>query len=198
MISKLWVAFLVLSFVFGAITGRIDAVAAAAAKGAAESVTLVIGIAGIMSLWSGMMELVRASGLAGKIARILRPLLRPLFGEAARDRQAMETVSANVTANLLGLSNAATPIGLQAADRLHAICGRSGAPDPVLTLIALNTASIQLVPATVAAVRAGYGASNPYDIMPAVWGASISSVVVVLLAARILRRFWGDGKAAGK
>ncbi|MCB6366875.1 spore maturation protein A [Intestinibacillus massiliensis] len=195
MISKLWVAFLALSLVFGAMTGRLDAVSAAAAKGATEAVSLILSITGIMCLWSGVMELVSASGLAGKIASLLRPLLRPLFGKAAADREAMEAVSANVTANLLGLSNAATPIGLRAADRLYTVCGRRGAPDAVLTLIVLNTASIQLIPSTVAAVRAGYGAQNPYDIMPAVWGASVLSVLVVILASRILRKFWGTGNS---
>lgn len=104
----------------------------------------------------------------------------------------MELVSANVTANLLGLSNAATPIGLQAVSRLYDTVGRKGAPDAVLALITLNTASIQLIPSTVAAVRAGYGAVQPFDIMPAVWCASICSVAVVLLMAHMLRPFFPD------
>lgn len=198
MISKLWVIFLVLSFVLGALTGRMEAVSVAAAKGATESVSLILSITGIMCLWSGVMELVSESGLAAKIAKILQPMLRPLFGRASADREAMEAVSANVTANLLGLSNAATPIGLRAASRLYTVCGRRGTPDAVLTLIILNTASIQLVPATVAAVRASYGAANPYDIMPAVWGASIFSVVVVLSSAYVLKRFWKNPLAYEK
>lgn len=194
MISKLWVVFLILSVACGMLTGRMDAVSAAAAKGATESVTLILSITGVMCLWSGIMELVSASGLAAKIARVLQPLLRPLFGKAAEDRQAMEAVSANVTANLLGLSNAATPIGLRAASRLYTVCGRQGAPDAVLTLIILNSASIQLLPSTVAAVRAGYGGVSPFDIMPAVWGASGLSVLVVILASRLIRPLWRGGK----
>lgn len=84
----------------------------------------------------------------------------------------MELVSANVTANLLGLSNAATPLGLRAADRLYTVSGRTGSPHAVLMLIILNTTSIQLIPSTVAALRTGMGAQMPFDIMPAVWGAS--------------------------
>lgn len=192
MLSKLWVGFLALSLIFGCVTGRLDAVSAAAATGAASAVDLILKIAGLMCLWSGVMELVSASGLAGKIERMLRPALRMLFGRAAGDRKAMELVSANVTANLLGLSNAATPIGLQAVSRLYDTAGRGGSPDAVLTLITLNTASIQLIPSTVAAVRAGYGAAQPFDIMPAVWCASIGSVAVVLLMARVLRPFFPD------
>lgn len=194
MLSIVWVAFLALSLLCGTATGRLDAVTAAVGTGATESVSLAINIAGLMCFWGGVMELIRASGMAEKLSSALMPLLRPLFGEAARDKEAMELVSANVTANLLGLSNAATPLGLRAVDRLYTLSGRRGAPDSVLTLITLNTASIQIIPSTVAAIRASCGAVAPFDIMPAVWGASAASVAVVLLAARILRPFFPDGK----
>ncbi len=187
MLSAVWVGFLVLSFVCGAVQGKLENVTAAVSSGAAEAVTLALGIAGLMCFWSGIMELVRASGLAEKLSKVLSPLLRPLFGAAAEDKEAMELVSANVTANLLGLSNAATPLGLRAVNRLYTVEGKHGSPDSVLTLITLNTASIQLIPSTVAAVRAACGSASPFDIMPAVWGASIASVFVVLLSGRLLR-----------
>lgn len=195
MLSKLWVGFFVLSLLCGALTGRMEEVSAAAAVGAADAIELILKIAGLMCLWSGVMELVSASGLAAKVEIGLRPVLRRLFGRAAGDRKAMELVSANVTANLLGLSNAATPIGLQAVSRLYESAGRRGTPDSILTLIILNTASIQLIPSTVAAVRASFGAAQPFDIMPAVWCASACSVAAVLLMARALRPcFPDDGK----
>ena len=108
------------------------------------------------------MELLQASGLAERLSRLMAPVLRPLFGSASQDKQAMEAVSANVTANLLGLSNAATPLGLRASERLYVLAGRRGAPDTVLTLIVLNATSIQLIPSTVAAVRAACGAHAPF------------------------------------
>lgn len=194
MLSMVWVAFLVIALVCGALTGRLDAVTAAVGTGAGEAVTLALSIAGLMAFWSGLMELISASGLAEKLSRRLSPILRPLFGAAAHDRQAMEAVSANVTANLLGLSNAATPLGLKAADRLYTLAGRRGSPDTVLTLITLNTASIQLIPSTVAAVRAACGSQTPFDIMLPVWGASIASVAAVLLSGRLLRPFFSDEK----
>lgn len=162
-------------------------------EGAGQAVTLLLSIVGLMCFWSGLMEVIAQSGLAGQIARLLRPVLGPLFGRAAEDREAMEAVSANVTANLLGLSNASTPIGLRAAERLYAVSG--GAHDAVLTLVILNSASIQLIPSTVAAVRAALGAQSPYDIMPAIWGASAASVAVVLLAGRMLRPLFPEDKA---
>lgn len=194
MLSIIWAAFLALSLVCGAASGRLADVTAAVGTGASEAVTLAIGIAGVMAFWSGMMELLRASGLAEKLAWLLQPVLRPLFGSAAADRQAMEAVSANVTANLLGLSNAATPLGLRAADRLYALAGRRGAPDPVLTLLTLNATSIQLIPSTVAAVRTACGAQAPFDIMLPVWGASAASVAAVLLCGRLLRPVFPDEK----
>lgn len=194
MLSIIWAAFLALSLVCGAASGRLADVTAAVGTGASEAVTLAIGIAGVMAFWSGMMELLRASGLAEKLAWLLQPVLRPLFGSAAADRQAMEAVSANVTANLLGLSNAATPLGLRAADRLYALAGQRGAPDPVLTLLTLNATSIQLIPSTVAAVRTACGAQAPFDIMLPVWGASAASVAAVLLCGRLLRPVFPDEK----
>ena len=196
-LSVVWVCFLVLSLVCGVATGRLDAVTAAVSTGAAEAVTLAISIAGLMCFWSGLMELISASGLAEKLSRLLMPVLRPLFGAASRDREAMEAVSANVTANLLGLSNAATPLGLKAVDRLYTLEGRRGSPDTVLTLITLNTASIQLIPSTVAAVRGACGSAAPFDIMPAVWVASITSVAAVLISGRLMRPLFPE-KNRGK
>ncbi len=193
-LSALWVIFLVLALVCGAAAGRLAEVSAAVTTGAGEAVTLAISIAGLMCFWSGMMELMQASGLTGLLARLLMPLLRPLFGSASQDREAMEAVSANVTANLLGLSNAATPLGLRAVDRLYTLEGRRGAPDTVLTLITLNTASIQLIPSTVAAIRASCGSAAPFEIMLPVWGASIASVIAVLLCGRLLRPLFADEK----
>ncbi len=192
MLSAVWVGFLIIAFISGAMQGRLNEVTAAVTSGAAEAVALAIGIAGLMCFWSGIMEVIRASGLAEKLSEILAPALRPLFGSASKDREAMELVSANVTANLLGLSNAATPLGLRAVNRLYTIEGGRGSPDSVLTLITLNTASIQLIPSTVAAVRASCGSLSPFDIMPAVWGASIASVFVVLLSGRLLRPFFPE------
>ena len=192
MLSVVWTVFLVLALLGGIATGRTGEVTAAVTTGASEAVTLAISITGLMCFWSGMMELMQASGLAARLSRLMMPVLRPLFGSAAADKQAMEAVSANVTANLLGLSNAATPLGLQAADRLYALAGKRGAPDSVLTLIVLNATSIQLIPSTVAAIRAACGAKAPFDIMLPVWGASAASVAVVLLCGRWLRPFFSD------
>lgn len=185
----------ILSVVCGLITGRGAQVAAAAAEGAAAAVELTLSIGGMLCLWMGVMEVMRQSGLAEGLSRLLAPLLRRLFPEVAGDREIMDSISANVSANLLGLGNAATPLGLEAARRM----GRKShgvATDALCMLVVCNTASIQLIPTTVASVRAAAGCSSPFDILPAVWLASALSVGAGILACRFFARLWGG--APGK
>ena len=131
------------------------------------------------------------SGLSDGLSRLLRPVLRRLYPEFARDREVMDTISANVSANLLGLGNAATPLGIQAARQMsRRTPGR--ASDALCMLVVCNTASIQLIPTTVATVRAGAGSAAPFDILPAVWLASGLSVGVGVLACKICARIWRD------
>lgn len=189
MISIIWILLVTFSLIFAVITGQISEVSSAVAQGAAGAVTLWISLAGIMCFWSGLMELVLCSGLSEKIARLLHPVLKLILGRrVSADSEAMNKAGANITANLLGISNAATPIGLQAAERIYVLCGRKGTPKEVLQWIILNTTSIQLIPSTVAAVRSSLGAAHPFDIMPAVWGASFLSVAAALFAARVLEK----------
>ena len=185
--SYILAAFFVLALVCGGISGRMAEVSAAAMEGAGAAVELVLTMAGAMCLWCGVMELLRRSGLASSLARRLRPVLGRLLPGAARDREAMEAVSANVSANLLGLGNAATPAGIRAAKRLAEGCGGT-ASDDLCRLVVLNTASIQLVPATVASLRAAAGCETPFDILPAVWLTSLLALAAGLGMAALLRR----------
>lgn len=176
-----------LSLLFGCATGQLSAVSAAALTGAQSAVELCLSMAGAICLWSGVMTLMDRCGLSGKLAGLLRPLLRRILPNASRDRETLAALSANVSANLLGLGNAATPLGIRAATRMAQGCG-GVASDELCRLVVLNTASVQLLPTTVAAVRAGCGSAAPFDILPAVWVSSILSVSVGLLAARLLER----------
>lgn len=188
LMSKVLVVLLAAAFLFGAFTGRMAQVSQATISGAQEAVTLLLRIAGTLCFWNGLMEVMERSGLSKKIARLLRPLVNLLFGEYARDDQARQAISQNMAANLLGLGSAATPSGLRAARRLHQLAQQRGQEDHgVFLLIIINTASLQLLPTTVAAVRAGLGSGQPYDILPAVWLSSAVSVAVGVLAAKVLR-----------
>lgn len=182
-----WTGMVVLSLLFGLATGRLDAVAVAALEGAGSAVELSIAMAGTLCLWSGVMEILNVCGLSAGLARAFRPLLRRLLPRASRDPETLAAVSANVSANLLGLGNAATPLGIQAARRMAQGCDGI-ASDELCLLVVLNTASIQLLPATIASLRAAAGSQTPFDILPAVWLSSAASVAAGLAAARLLSR----------
>ena len=187
----IWTGMVVVAVLCGIWTGQEAAVAAAAAAGAQGAVELCISLAGMMCLWTGVMEIMRRSGLAEKLSRLLQPVLGLIFPQVARDREIMDSIAANVSANLLGLGNAATPLGIEAARRM----GRRSpgtASDAMCMLVVCNTASIQLIPTTVATVRSAAGSAAPFDILPAVWLASALSVGVGILACKVLARFWRD------
>lgn len=190
-LSVIWTGMVTVSVVFGLLTGRGAAVGAAAAQGCRQAVELCLGMAGVVCLWSGVMEVLKRSGLSGRLARLLHPLLGRLYPDFRGDGETMEAISANVTANLLGLGSAATPLGLRAARRMAARTP-GWASDSLCMLVVCNTASIQLLPTTVAALRGSLGCETPFDILPAVWLASAVSVTVGVLAARIGSRLWRE------
>ena len=183
-----WVLMTGISILWGTATGRAAAVSASAMEGAQAAFSLVLAIGGPLCLWSGVMEVMRRSGLAGLLADRLRPLLGKLFPSAKRDPALMEALSCNLSANLLGLGNAATPAGIRAAERLHTHNGNEPADNELCRLVVMNTASVQLLPTTVAAVRAANGAVNSFDILPAVWLSSLFSVAVGLCCAALFGR----------
>ena len=184
-----WTGMVVVSVACALLTGRGEEVAAASMEGAAAGVELCLSMAGVMCLWMGVMEAARRSGVLEGLSRLLRPVLRRLYPDFARDRQVMDLVSANVSANLLGLGNAATPLGVEAARRMS-LRTPGRASDSLCMLIVCNTASIQLIPTTVAALRAAAGSQTPFDILPAVWLSSAISVAVGITAARVMARLW--------
>lgn len=188
--SVIWTVMVAASVVCALALGRGEAVAAAALEGASAGVELCISMAGMLCLWMGVMEVMRRSGLAEGLTRLLRPVLKRLYPDFARDGKVMDAVSANVSANLLGLGNAATPLGLEAA-RGMAARSPGVASDSLCMLVVCNTASIQLIPTTVASLRAAAGSAAPFDILPAVWLASAVSVTVGITAAKLMAKVWG-------
>ncbi len=183
MISWLWTGMLLVSIVYGILSGSLGAVSRAAMEGATSAVELGLTLAGPMCLWCGVGELMRRSGLREKLSRLLLPLLGRLFPKLRRDKDGFSALCANVTANLLGLGNAATPMGIAACQAMGD--GSGTATDEQCRLVVMNTASIQLLPTTVAAVRAGLGCSSPLDILPAVLLTSLCSVSVGLLVCAL-------------
>lgn len=187
--SLIWTAMVSAAVICAVITGQCAQLAAAAMEGTRAAVELSLSIAGMMCLWSGVMEVMRRSGLAQLLSRLLRPVLRRMYPDVSGDREIMDSISANVSANLLGLGNAATPLGLEAARKMSRK-SPGVASDALCMLVVCNTASLQLIPTTVAAVRSAAGCAAPFDILPAVWLASAVSVSVGVVACRIFSRMW--------
>jgi spore maturation protein A len=184
----IWTGFLIISTISAVILGRGALLAAAVLEGAQKAVELTMGMAGALCLWSGVGAVMEQAGLTQMLSRLLSPLLHRLFPETKKDPALAGFLSANICANLLGLGNAATPMGIQAAKRMVQPHRPGRASDSLCRLIVLNTASIQLIPTTVAAVRLAAGCRQPFDILPAVWLTSLCSAGAGLLAA------WGLGK----
>ena len=190
LLSYVWIIMVILSIFCSILTGRTAQTGSAALICAQNGVTLALSLCGSLCLWSGFAKLTEKSGLARRFSALLRPLLSRLFPEASRDPSALQDLCGNLTANFLGLGNAATPMGISAVRRMHALSGKPDASDEMCRLIVLNTASIQLIPSTVGAVRASLGSARPFDILPAVWLTSACSVTAGLLAARLFSRWW--------
>ena len=189
--TVIWTGMTALSLVCALALGNQSALAPAAMEGAAQAIQLGISMVGALCLWMGVMEVMDRAGLAGKLAKLFQPLLGRLYPDFAGDKGIMDTIAANVSANLLGLGNAATPLGLEAARRMSR---RSPgiASDSLCMLVVCNTASIQLIPTTVAAVRMAAGCETPFDILPAVWVTSLLSVAVGITAAKFFSKLWRD------
>ncbi len=185
--ALVYVGALVLSLLCAAAGGRLGGLTAALLEGAGEGITLALRLAGPICLWCGLSKVMEATGATARLAGLLTPALSRLFPRAWSDRETREALSGNVAANLLGLGSAATPLGLRAAVRMAG--DRDAASDELCRLVVLNTASVQLIPATVAALRASLGAAVPLDILPAVWVTSLCSVAAGLLAARLLSKW---------
>lgn len=176
------------SFFFGFGRGTMAEVSAAAMEGASSAVDLCLSMAGTLCLWNGVMTVLERSSLGFHLGRVLRVILRRLFPKGGQDKETLTALSGNVSANLLGLGNAATPMGIRAATRMAEGCN-GVASNELCRLVVLNTASVQLLPTTVAALRSAAGSETPLDILPAVWLSSLISVAAGLLAAKFLERW---------
>lgn len=187
MLSIIWALLIFLSVLFGILTSNIENVSNSINLGAKEAVSLSISILGMICFWSGIMEIAIKSKLSDKIAILIKPLLKLIF--KTRDNQTLAYISSNFTANLLGLSNAATPMGLKASERIIDLSDKKDTPQDLIMLIIINCSSIQLIPTTVGAIRASYGANNPFDIIGAVILTSLCSVFSGVILAKLFQKF---------
>ena len=179
---------IVLSFVFSLISGNAEALSEGIMDSASGAVSLLISISGMLCMWSGFMRIAKDCGLIDKLSRLCAPILRLLYPDVDVDSDAFRYISMNISANLLGLGNAATPLGLNAMKELKKQNPTDTASDSMLTFVLMNTASIQLLPTTVAALRKSYGSQHPFDILVCVWVTSALALTAGLVSAKLLNR----------
>ncbi len=190
MMSWIWCGILILSVVSAILTGNGTELSAAIGQGAENGIKLILSIAGSICLWSGVGHLMEKTGILQKLSRLFRPVLGVIFPSAKKDSVLSGNLSANICANFLGLGNAATPMGIRAAKQLAHYTPNHTASDELCRLIVLNTASIQLIPANVAAIRTSLGCATPFDILPAVWVSSVCSAGLGIASAFLLGKLW--------
>lgn len=187
MVNIIWMAMLIIGIVFAAINGKMDAVNEAVFKGAQDAVTICIGLISILVFWLGLMRIAQASGLLDGLARVMKPVATRLFPEVPSNHPAMGYILSNMTANLFGLGNAATPMGIKAMEQLKKLNGnKDSASRSMITLLAINTASITLIPTTVISIRMNYGSVNPTEIV----GTTLIATLCSTLAAIMIDRFF--------
>jgi spore maturation protein A len=197
MLNYIWFGLMAVALIVAAINGTADAVTKGAVESASAAVQIAIGLIGIMTLWLGMMRVAEAAGLVSLVGRALKPVLRWLFPEVPPDHPAAGAIVLALAANMLGLNNAATPLGIKAMEELQTLNpDKDTATNAMVTLMAVTTAGVQLIPASMIGVLAAAGSTNPTAIIAPTIVATFAGTVAAVLAARLLQRFYPPASPA--
>lgn len=189
MINFIWAGLLIIGFVVGAFTGNLETVTNAVIENAKTGVEISIGLIGTMALWLGIMKIAEDSGLVEKIAKVITPVLRKIFPDVPEGHPAMGAIVMNIAANMLGLGNAATPLGLKAMQELQTLNETEDtATDAMVMFLAINTSSVTLIPASTIAILVTAGDTNPTSIIGATLVATTISTTVAIIAATMLKK----------
>ncbi|MDI9819782.1 MULTISPECIES: nucleoside recognition domain-containing protein [unclassified Legionella] len=189
MLNIIWLSMLFLSVIVGVIQGRIDQVVHAVTDSAKLGFEIALALSGIMALWLGIMRIASESGLVERFARALKPVMRPLFPDVPVEDPAMGAMVLNIAANMLGLANAATPFGLQAMKELQRLNNNAQeASNAMCTFLAINTSSVQLIPATAIAFLAANGSMHPGNVIFSALAATLVSTAVAIIAVKKLAK----------
>ncbi|WP_044876392.1 nucleoside recognition domain-containing protein [Paenibacillus sp. IHBB 10380] len=190
MINIIWLGLIVIGFGFAAATGNVEIVTTAAFDGAKTGVTVCFGLISVLVFWMGMMRIAEDSGLLNKIAKFLSPIVSFLFPDVPKGHPALGYILSNMSANMLGLGNAATPMGIKAMQELQTLNPDKDVASPAMcTLLALNTASITLIPTTLIAIRINYNSANATEIVGTTLVATAIATLAAILADRWCRRW---------
>ena len=187
MLNIIWPLFIIVSFVYAILTGKVEQINSSIFDSAASAVELSISLLGMICLWNGIMQIASKTSLIKKLTNFVRPLMKFLFPELKENDEAFEQISMNMVANILGLGNAATPIGLKAMKKLQEQNkDKSILSNSMIMLIVLNTASLQIIPTTVIAIRTSLKSANPTQIIIPVWIATICAAIAGVTATKVL------------
>ena len=187
MLNILWPIFIILSFIYALVTGKVNEVNNGIFTSLTDAVELSITFLGTISLWNGIMEIAKRTSLIEKLTKFLRPLIRFLFPELKNNETAKQEISMNMIANILGLGNAATPLGLKAMKTMQKENKRKDTlSNSMMMLIVINTASIQLIPTNVIAIRTSLNSVNPTSIIIPVWIATIIAGIIGVVGTKLL------------
>ncbi|MGL4773109.1 MAG: nucleoside recognition domain-containing protein [Clostridium sp.] len=191
MINYIWFGIIFLGVVFGLLSGNGDGLTKVIINSTDSTVKLTIGLVGMMCFWCGVMKVAEKSGLTDKLAALLRPILKIVFKEASKDEKALGAIVMNITANMMGLSNAATPFGIKAMEEMDRLNKSKGkASNDMALFLVLNAACIQLIPSTIISIRASLGSGNPgVIILPAILSTTVAAIVGVI-CCKILQRYF--------
>jgi spore maturation protein A len=191
MLNYIWFGLMATAFVVAAFHGTVDGVTRGAMESASSAVQIAIGLVGIMTLWLGIMRVAEAAGLVTLLGRALRPILRLMFPEVPPDHPAAGAIVVAVAANMLGLNNAATPLGIKAMEELQALNpDKDSASNAMVTFLAMTTSGVQLIPATMIGVLAAAGSQQPTAIIAPSIIATFIGTVAAVVCAKLLQRFY--------
>lgn len=189
MLNIIWPAFILVSFIYGILRGNVEQINQSIFESAKNAVELSITFFGTICLWNGIMKIAQETSFVTKLTKVLRPLIHFLFPESKNNEQAKEEISMNMIANFLGLGNAATPLGLKAMKTLQKENPKKDTISHSMAMfIVINTASLQLIPTTVIAIRSSLHSNNPTQIIFPVWGATITAALVAIMATKLFIR----------
>ncbi|NGP43666.1 spore maturation protein [Bacillaceae bacterium SIJ1] len=185
MVNYIWMFLTVIGIVYAASTGQMEAVNEAVFDGAQQAVVLAMGLISVLVFWLGLMRIAQEAGLLEKVTAIFRPVMKRLFPEIPSDHPALGYILSNMTANLFGLGNAATPLGIKAMEEMKQLNG--GLPEAsrsMITFLAINTSSVTLIPTTVISIRMTYQSNNPTEIVGVTFMATLISFIGAIMIDR--------------
>lgn len=189
MINYIWGFLIIISVICSIITGNSSGISSGLMNGAEKATKLLITLFGVIVFWSGIMKVAEKSGLTNKLVKVLSPILKRIFPDVPENSQAFQSICMNISANLMGVGNAATPFGLKAMSELQKNnLKKDTATDSMVIFVVMNTASIQLIPATIGYLRQSYGSKAPFSIIPSVIFCSFISLVIALIIGKVLNK----------